>query len=97
REATGLELRVGSLGGNWWNSLELGDVEIAGGAPKTELVSLRIVRATARFDLFGLVRGDLDAIHSIELESGSVAVDIDAPHRKTPKQRPWEFSPKAFP
>ncbi len=97
RTATGLELKVARIDGNWFSNLELVDVDLSGGTPSTELVSLKLARATARFDLLGLLRGDMAALTSIELDSARVAVDLDAPPRKPPTQRPWSVSAEPFP
>lgn len=97
RTATGLELKVARIDGSWFSDLELVDVDLSGGTPSTELVSLKLARATARFDLLGLLRGDMAALTSIELDSARVVVDLDAPARKPPSPRPWIVNPEPFP
>lgn len=76
RASTGLELRVGRLGGNWWSEIELEDCRLDGGTPTTELTSLHVGKAVAHFDLRGLINGDLNAIHSIDLGDASVKIDL---------------------
>ncbi|HUR28617.1 MAG TPA: translocation/assembly module TamB domain-containing protein [Planctomycetota bacterium] len=95
RKATGLELTVERVGGNWWNELDLAGVRLAGPSPRTELTSVAVGRVRAHYDLRQLLRGDVRGLAEIELDAASVVLDVDRP--RPANTTPPDAAPAPFP
>lgn len=73
---TGASISLGELSGNLFTELELRDLRLEDLRPEASMVRVEVGWARARYDLWGLLRGDLAAL--TEVEASRVQLELRA-------------------